>query len=529
MSENISGDANGSTHPVNWLDGKQSTVQPALRLASRDSVAIALRTLNAGESLDIAGSTITVTERIMKGHKIALQDMPAGSRITKYAQLIGVASQPITTGQHVHTHNLAFALNDVSHKAKTGTEPPAIELTDSFMGFERDDGRVGTRNFIVVLSSVNCSATVAHRIADHFDDAILQDYDNVDGVAAFTHGTGCAMDAASEGFANLQRVLSGYATHPNVGGVLMVGLGCETSQIAGTLQAHQLAAGPLLRTMTIQTSGGHIKTIERGISMIEEMLSEVNIRQRTSCPVSKLSLALQCGGSDAWSGISANPALGVAADLLVRQGGTAVLAETPEIYGAEHLLTERALNQSVADALMQRIEWWQSYVERHQGSLDNNPSPGNKLGGLTTILEKSLGAVAKGGTTPLCAVYQYAEPLTRPGFVFMDSPGYDPASVTGQIASGCNLVAFTTGRGSTFGSKPAPCLKIATNTDMYRKLSEDMDINAGTVVSDGDSVEQVGRRIYARLLEVASGSATLSESHGLGDNEFVPWQIGAVM
>ncbi len=522
----------GTESRVVWLDGKQAAAQAILRLDAQDNVAVALRTLKSGEVLAEAGSSlhdIQCAERIAKGHKVALCDLVAGDRVIKYAQLIGVASGDIKAGEHVHTHNLSFTNNDATLQPRSDIKATDIQCTDTFKGYQRADGRVGTRNFIAVLSSVNCSATVAQRIASHFDDALLSAYDNVDGVAAFTHGTGCGMDAAGEGFANLQRVLTGYARHPNVGGVLIVGLGCETSQIADMLKAHKLADGPLLQTMNIQTSGGHVKTIARGVQLVEDMLRQVNQHERTDCPADALSLALQCGGSDAWSGITANPALGYAADLIVRQGGSVVLAETPEIYGAEHLLTERAVSQQVADSLMQRIAWWQDYVARNNGSLDNNPSPGNKLGGLTTILEKSLGAVAKGGTTPLTGVYHYAQDVSQKGFAFMDSPGYDPASVTGQIAAGCNLVAFTTGRGSTFGSKPAPCMKIATNTDMYRQLSDDMDINAGTIVSDGESIEAVGTRIYERLLQIASGRHTLSESHGLGDNEFVPWQIGATM
>lgn len=518
---------------VVWLDGKQSAAQAILRLDESDNVAVALRTLKAGETIDVSASaektSLIVDERISKGHKVALCDLSKGSRIVKYAQLIGLASTDIKAGQHVHTHNLVFTPADATLAARPDNKPAALTGNDTFSGYQRADGRCGTRNYIAVLSSVNCSATVAHSIANHFNQENLHDYQNVDGVAAFTHGTGCGMDPHSEGFANLQRVLAGYATHPNVGGVLIVGLGCETSQIAGTLKAYKLSDGPLLRTMNIQSSGGHVKTIAQGVKIVEQMLLEANKLKRSPCAASSLSLALQCGGSDAWSGITANPALGYASDLLVRQGGSTVLAETPEIYGAEHLLTERALSQSIADQLIQRIEWWQDYVKRNNGTLDNNPSPGNKLGGLTTILEKSLGAVAKAGTTPLSGVFHYAQTVNCKGMVFMDSPGYDPASVTGQIASGCNLVAFTTGRGSMFGSKPSPCLKIATNTDMYSQLSDDMDINAGTIVSEGDSIETVGTRIYRRLLEVASGSATLSESHGLGNNEFVPWQIGATM
>jgi len=528
MSSESSDQPEVHTSNVVWLDGKQASAQAVLQLAPQDNVAVALRTLKTGDAV-FEQSELACSERITKGHKVALSDIAAGERVIKYAQLIGVASCDILAGQHVHTHNVSFTSSDASLSPHTEVAQVDVQCSDSFEGYQRANGRVGTRNFIAVLSSVNCSATAAHRIASHFGDAELASYNNIDGVAAFTHGTGCGMDSEGEGFANLQRVLSGYATHPNVGGVLIVGLGCETSQIADTLKAYKLVDGPLLRTMNIQTTGGHVKTIARGVQIIEQMLDEVNAISRTTCPASALSLGLQCGGSDAWSGITANPALGHAADLLVKQGGRAVLAETPEIYGAEHLLTARAVSQDVVDELMQRIAWWEDYVEKNNGSLDNNPSPGNKLGGLTTILEKSLGAVAKGGTTPLAGVFRYAQRITCPGFVFMDSPGYDPASVTGQIASGCNLMAFTTGRGSTFGSKPTPCMKIATNTDMYQQLSDDMDVNAGTIVSDGKSVEEVGRHIYEQLLEIASGSQTLSESHGLGDNEFVPWQIGAIM
>jgi len=259
------------------------------------------------------------------------------------------------------------------------------------------------------------------------------------------------------------------------------------------------------------------------------MLPEANRVKREPVSAEHLTLALQCGGSDAYSGITANPSLGAAVDLLVRHRGTAILSETPEIYGAEHLLTRRAVSREVGEKLIERIRWWEAYTERNGGEMNNNPSPGNKAGGLTTILEKSLGAAAKGGTTKLCGVYRYAEPVTEKGFVFMDSPGYDPCSITGQVASGANIVCFTTGRGSVYGCKPAPSLKLATNTAMYERMDEDMDINCGSVVDAGVTIESVGERIFARLLEVASGSQTKSEQFGFGDDEFVPWQIGAVM
>jgi altronate hydrolase len=376
---------------------------------------------------------------------------------------------------------------------------------------------------------VNCSATAAHRIADHFTPERLAAYPNVDGVVAFAHGTGCAMGGNGEGFEALQRVLWGYARNPNIGGVVLVGLGCEMMQIDWLIESYGLKSGPLFQSMNIQDVAGLRRTIDLGIEKVAAMLPVVNAFEREDCPASELMVALQCGGSDAMSGITANPALGYACDLLVAQGGTGVLAETPEIYGAEHLLTQRAATLAIGEKLLGLIKWWEDYTLRNKGSMDNNPSPGNKTGGLTTILEKSLGAASKGGTTPLNGVYKYAEPVTARGFTFMDSPGYDPASVTGQIASGCNLVVFTTGRGSAFGAKPSPSLKVATNTEMFTRMEADMDINAGTILSHGKTVEQVGREIYDMLLAVASGQQTKSEAEGLGDYEFVPWQIGAVM
>ena len=493
-----------------------------IRLDLADNVVTAIRPLAVGDE----GATTLVP----RGHKMAAEAIPAGAPVLKYAQVIGYAAEDIPAGAHVHTHNLEF--RSVAHEYEFATNlRPAqpAETRDSFRGFRRDSGRVGTRNYIAVLTSVNCSATAARMIADHFTPERLADYPNVDGVAAFVHGTGCGMADSGEGFEALQRVMWGYARNPNVGGVLMAGLGCEINQIDWLVEAYGLTPGPLFQRMNIQDVGGLRKTVEIGIAKVEAMLPVVNQATRTECPASDLVLALQCGGSDAWSGITANPALGFACDLLVAQGGTGVLAETPEIYGAEHLLTARAVNREVGERLVERIRWWEDYCARNRGSMDNNPSPGNKKGGLTTILEKSLGAAAKGGTTPLTGVYKYAEPVTKPGFAFMDSPGYDPASVTGQIASGCNLVAFTTGRGSAFGAKPSPSLKIATNSEMYGRMTEDMDIDAGRILSAGASVEEVGREIYRKLLAVASGETTKSEAQGLGNHEFVPWQIGAVM
>ena len=506
----------------------QNTNGAVIRLNPVDDVVVSVRALEMGEQVD----GLTIHDDVPRGHKIALHDIAAGDPVRKYAQIIGYASKQIVEGEHVHLHNLEFRSSSPEHTFCTDRRDAGVlpvEERATFEGYVRGDGRVGTRNFIAVITSVNCSATAGHRIAEHFTPETFAGYPNVDGVAAFVHGTGCAMAHNSEGFDNLQRVMWGYARNPNCAGVLMVGLGCESNQIDFLLDVYGIERGPLFRTMNIQQMGGLQRTVDAGVKIVGEMLPHANEVSRQKCDASHLTLALQCGGSDAWSGVTANPALGYAADLLVQNGGTAVLAETPEIYGAEHLLTSRARDEATADKLLQRIAWWEDYTARQGGSMDNNPSPGNKAGGLTTILEKSLGAVAKSGTHTLEGVYRYGEAIDRKGFVFMDSPGYDPVSITGEIAGGCNIVAFTTGRGSVFGSKPAPCIKIATNSTMYNRMSDDMDVNAGAVLEDGASIETVGQEIFDLLLDVASGKPSLSEAQGLGDHEFVPWQIGAVM
>jgi altronate hydrolase len=496
-----------------------------VRLDPSDNVVTATRSLEAG----VAVEDTQTLGLIPSGHKIATRAIAKGEEVRKYAQFIGLAREDIAPGDHVHTHNLDFRATEVAYEFGTDLRPVTPTGGDTFMGYRRENGGVGTRNYIAIVTSVNCSATAARRIADHFTPERLADYPNVDGVCAFVHGTGCGMAGDGEGFEALQRVMWGYARHPNHAGVLMVGLGCEMNQIDWLLEAYGLKQSETFQVMNIQNVAGLQRTIEMGIKKVEAMLPLANAAQREPCPASALKVALQCGGSDAWSGVTANPALGYAVDLLAAQGGTGVLAETPEIYGAEHLLTRRAVDTKVGEKLIGLVEWWKDYTARNKGSMDNNPSPGNKKGGLTTILEKSLGAAAKGGTSPLTGVYKYAEPVTAAGFTFMDSPGYDPASVTGQIAGGCNLVVFTTGRGSAFGSKPAPTIKVATNAELFARMPDDMDVNAGEMLTGGVSLEDKGREIYQMLLRVASGEVTKSEAQGLGDYEFVPWQIGAVM
>jgi altronate hydrolase len=501
-----------------------------IRLNAADNVVVARTIILPGT--DIPGEAVLALTQIPAGHKIATRPIALGDAIRKYNQIIGFATEDIAPGGHLHVHNMEMQTfeRDYAHSTEAqATDFVPLGNQATFQGFRRDNGKVATRNYIGVLTSVNCSATVARYIAESVNRGILGDYPNIDGVVACVHGTGCGMADSGEGYENLQRTLWGFARHPNFGGILMVGLGCEVNQIDFLLEAYGIERGPKFRTMTIQDTGGTRKTVERGVELIKEMLPEVNKISREPVPASELTLALQCGGSDAYSGITANPSLGAAVDLLVQNGGTGILSETPEIYGAEHLLTRRAVSPEVGVKLIERIRWWETYTERNNGEMNNNPSPGNKEGGLTTILEKSLGAAAKGGTTNLTGVYKYAEEIREKGFVFMDSPGYDPCSITGQVASGATIVCFTTGRGSVYGCKPSPSLKIATNSTMFSRMEEDMDINCGVVVDEGISIQEMGSHIFDRLLEVASGSPTKSEVQGFGDDEFVPWQIGAVM
>ena len=500
----------------------------ALRLNESDNIIVAVDAFTPG----FVYQNATASERVPRGHKMAIAPIAPGEPVRKFGQIIGFASQPISPGQWVHEHNVEcrdFARDYAfAEEARDEAILPEGERA-TFEGFRRASGRVGTRNYIAILTSVNCSASVARFMAEEIQrSGLLDHYPDIDGVIPLTHGGGCALDVKGEGYEVLKRTQWGYAVNPNVGGVVMVGLGCEGFQISRFKEAYGLKESDTFRTMTIQEVGGTKKTVMAGVDAIRTMLPQVAQAKRETCLASDLVLALQCGGSDGYSGITANPALGAAVDELVRHGGTAILSETPEIYGAEHLLTRRATNKAVGEKLVSTIRWWEDYTARNRMEMNNNPSPGNKAGGLTTILEKSLGAAAKGGTTTMRAVYDYAELVTEKGFVFMDTPGYDPVAATGQVAGGANLLAFTTGRGSAYGCKPTPSFKLATNTDIYRRMIDDMDIDCGEVL-DGVSIETKGKQIFDALLKVASGERTKSEQLGYGDVEFVPWTIGATM
>ena len=502
--------------------------EKALLLHPDDDVVVAKAPVPAGTVLELdGGQRIEVRCDIRPGHKIARRDRATGEAVRRYGQVIGFATQPIARGEHVHTHNLAVGELHRAYEVGVDVRPVAYyppEQMRHFDGFKRADGRVGTRNYVAVISTVNCSASVCQMIRERFRD-VSRDFPHVDGVIAITHKSGCGTKLFGEDHEALMRVLGGYARHPNVAAYVLIGLGCEVNQTVPLIERQRLGRP---RVLSIQEIGGVRKTVEAGIRAVEALLPVANEARRTRQPISELVLATNCGGSDGNSGITANPALGWAVDELVRYGGTGVLAETSEIYGAEHLLIRRAVDEGVAKKLVDRFKWWEHYCRVLGAEMDNNPAPGNKAGGLTTVFEKSLGGVTKGGTTPLTDVFLYAEPITTRGFVFMDTPGHDPVSVTGLVAGGANIVAFTTGRGSVFGCKPVPSIKLATNSIVYRQMEEDMDINCG-VILEGTPLETVGRQIFEEVVQVASGKRTKSEAQGIGEEEFAPWVIGPVL
>jgi len=503
---------------------------PVIRLHPDDGVVIARATLLPGAPV---APDLVASERIPAGHKVAVRAHAPGEAIRRYGQVIGFATRRIEPGQHVHVQNCG--MGDFTKDYAYGEDAQPTTMLDppaTFKGIRRTDGRVATRNYIGIVTSVNCSAHVADLIADAFKRTPfsnadpLREFPNVDGVVAITHKSGCGM-SMGEPLKLLRRTLAGYARHVNFSHVVLLGLGCEVNQIGPMLEEEKLSGR--LRSMDIQSMGGTRKTTERGIAFVREVLAEANAVHRETVPVSGLTVALQCGGSDGYSGVSANPALGAASDLVVRNGGTVILSETPETYGAEHLLTRRAVSREVGEKLVGLMRWWEEYTAREGAEMNANPSPGNKAGGLTTILEKSLGAMAKAGHTNLVQVVHYAEAPTKPGFVFMDTPGFDPVAATGQVAGGANLVCFTTGRGSVFGCKPAPSIKLATNTPMYQRMEDDMDVNCGTILDGDETVQECGQRIFELMLRVASGEQTKSEAFDFGAAEFAPWVIGATM
>ncbi len=507
------------------LQGRVKPDNPLLRLRSRDNVAIARVNLEAGDLISWEGTEIRLLNSVPMGHKVAVADIPQGFPVYKYGEDIGTARQPIRRGEWVHTHNLQFDVKErdwaFCSNISDLSDIPLVE-PHTFLGYPRPDGRVGTRNYIAVAGASNCAAHAVSQI-----EAAFRSYDfrgcPIDGVVSFPHGDGCGQSEGPD-TEQLRRTLDGVMDHPNVAAAVIVGLGCEVNQISYYL--HEGGNGNR-RGLTLQESGGTRSVVQDGTKAVRELLDQAGRMERVEVPVSKIILGTNCGGSDGFSGVTANPALGYCSDLLVKQGGISVLAETPEIYGAEHLLTRRARTREIGEKLLRQIEWYKKYVGWFGASFDDNPSPGNKAGGLTNIAEKSLGAAIKSGTSPLSDVLEYAERIKTPGFNYMNTPGHDPVSLTGLAAGGVNVIIFTTGRGSAIGFPTVPVIKVATNSRTARNMRDNMDLNAGTIADGEEDIRQVGLRMYRFLVEVASGRKTFAEQ--LGHREFVPWRIGPVM
>ena len=496
-----------------------------IKLNEKDNIGIAPMDIPQNININYGIRSIN---NIPYGHKISLKKIKSGDFIFKYGQIIGISNKNIEPGEHVHSHNMGYSEFKREYIRKDiRNDIIKSEKTEYFKGFKRNNGSSGTRNYIGLISTVNCSATVVKKISDKINNYLKNNnFDNIDGAVCLKHSSGCGMNTSGYAMNVFNRTIEGFKIHPNFGKVFVIGLGCECAQISLYNNDQEKRN---IEYLNIQDEGGTNEIITKVTSKIINQLNEINSISRTNIPVSELTVALQCGGSDSYSGITANPALGFASDMIIDHGGTTLLSETPEIYGAEHLLFEKSSNEKNIDKLNKQIEWWKKYVASNDSTLDNNPSPGNKKGGLTTILEKSLGAVSKAGNRNMVDVLDYAEQVKTKGFNFMNSPGYDPVSVTGQVASGANVICFTTGRGSCFGFKPTPSIKIATNTNMYNKLSEDMDINAGTIMDNVASVNEVGKEIFDKIISVASGEKSKSEINDYGDDEFNPWIIGATL
>ncbi|MBY6154564.1 altronate dehydratase family protein [Vannielia litorea] len=500
---------------------------PVIRLDEADNVVVARVEIAAGTV--VASEGVTTLQEVPLGHKIATREIRKGEPILKYATIIGFAGEDIAPGTWLHSHNVLVDDFQKDYRfSKDYVETPVLpeEERARFMGIRRKDGRIGTRNYIGIFITVNCSATVARKISAYFDEERLEKWPNVDGVVAFVHQQGCGMEMTGEPMDLLRRTLAGYIRHPNTAGALVCSLGCERNNLGEFFEKESLESGKMLRAITMQHVGGTAAAVEEGKRVIREMLDEANAIEREPVSAEHLMVGLQCGGSDGFSGLSANPALGKAVDILVKHGGTAILSETPELYGVEHTLTARAKSPEVGQKFIERINWWLKYNEGRDVQMNGRVSPGNNAGGLANVIEKSLGGSKKGGSTGINAVYEYAYPVLEKGLVIMDTPGYDPVSATGQIAGGANLVCFTTGRGSCFGSMPAPTIKLATNTPMYGRMTGDMDVNCGTVIDGDKSLDEVGQEIFEKMLAVASGEKSKSEALGVGEEEFAPWPIG---
>jgi len=479
--------------------------------------------LHPGDNVAIA---LERTGVVPAGHKVALRAIEPGEPIVKGGAVIGHASAPIEAGGHVHTHNVANAAGEAPAAVPQPPEMLPAGQRATFRGIVRDHGRVATRNFIVVIVTVNCAATTARRIAEHFTEERLAAWPEVDGVVALTHELGCGMEMTGEPMDLLRRTIAGTVRHANVAGALVCSLGCERNNVYKLLEAQKLEAGPRLKTLVMQERGGTARTIEEGIAAIEAMLPLANAVRRVPVSAEHLVVGVQSSGADAFSQVTANAALGAAVDLVIANGGTAILSGTAELHGMEAALAARAASPEVAARLGRRMQWWQQNHAGRDTPFDARLAPSQAAGGLTTPFERALSAAQRWGRFPLADVYEYAHPVTSKGLVFMDTPAHEAVAATGQIAGGANLICMTTGHGTGFGSLPAPTLKLASHSAIYRRMQDDLDIDCGPVLDGEVSVEAMGQRIFEAILRHASGEKTRAEELGVGDSEFVPWPIG---
>jgi len=497
---------------------QQQSASPALSdfaviVDPADNVAVVKTAVDAGLSLEAPGGrTVTLTGAVTPGHRFATRAIPEGTFVLQYGQPIGT-SRGIAEGDPITLRNMSNEVPVVRdlpadlHIAAPDHFPASQVAT--WQGFRRPDGRIGTRNFVLIVPTSMCASHESQQIATIAEFTLYsrEKFPNVDGVVAIPHNKGCGCSDGSN-IDVMLRTLSNYAGHPNVGGVIFIGLGCEKTNLTAVekyLQKEHVELGKPVVRFGIQEVGGTQAVIDRGLKEVADMLPIVNQTTRSAASMDELILGVKCGGSDGFSGLSANPALGRAADLLVRSGGTVLITEVPEFCGAEHILAQRSKDRATGEAVYEMVDWYKEYASKFGTVLNENPSPGNVAGGLLNITIKSLGAIAKAGTTRVEGVTGYAELPAGKGLWLMQGPGYDQESTPGLVAAGAQVVVFTTGRGTTIGNAIAPVVKLASNTPVHQRMSRDLDLSAGGIIDGTETIAQVGARVFEHVRRVASG------------------------
>ncbi len=502
----------------------------AITVDRRDNVAVVKAQIVKGLRIALpGGNLLEIKDDVPPGHRFAVREIAAGDYVCQYGQPIGT-SLGIEAGEWITHENMSNdvpVIRDLPEDLHTpAPEYFPVEDRGTFMGFRRADGRVGTRNFVLIVPTSMCASHEAAQISmmAEFLHYKREKYPNVDGVVAIPHNKGCGCQDGS----NLEimlRVLANYADHPNVGGVILIDLGCEKTNLAKVekyLLKRELSFKKPVAKIGIQEIGGTQAAIEKGLKIVEEMLPQVNEAKREEISVSELVLGVKCGSSDGFSGLSANPALGRAADLLVKSGGTVLITEVPEFCGAEHILANRAKDAETGRAIYRMIDWFKDYASKFGGVLNNNPSPGNIAGGLLNITIKSLGALAKSGTTRVEGVCEYAEAPKSKGLNLMQGPGYDQESTPALVAAGATVIVFTTGNGTTIGNAIAPVIKLASNNRIFKQMSRDIDVSAGNIIEGTETIDAVGERVFEHIQRVSSGEI-LAKAEENKHREFQFW------